>query len=160
MNRTSIAGLLLGFALVLDASAVRLDDSISPRQRVDVRSRWMYEGEDLSNPQRLNALAAEIRDLEIRLNTSAHVGKSGRIFLVVPDFVQGLRATPGMRVSWKARRTFRSGSVAPGGRGLLYEGPISEPVTGDVLDITIEMDARDADSLVRFKPVFEFDENR
>ncbi len=158
------SALLLGIALLAGSPAAdagtKLDDSASPKQRIDVRTRWLHEGEGLNNPERLNALVAEIPGLEVRLNTSAYLGKKGRIYLVMPNFVQGMRSTSGMRVEWKARGNFLSGSASPGGRALVFDGTISRPMTGDTLDVVIHLDARYAEAGIRFDPIFEIDEVR
>jgi hypothetical protein len=138
-------------------AATRLDDSASPRARIDITPRWQYEDGELAGKHSLYAMLAEAKNVEIRLNTSAYVGKRGRIYLVIPEFISGLRSPDAMRVEWRARGVFQSGTVLPGARALLYDGPISKPLTGDTLDFTIQFDSRFMAGGLRFDPVFEID---
>jgi hypothetical protein len=146
---------LLAAAPVL--AATRLDDSASPRARIDITPRWQYEDGDLAGTPRLHAMLAEAKNVEIRLNTSAYVGKRGRIYLVIPEFIAGLRSPDAMRVEWRTRGLFQPGTVLPGARALLYDGPISKPLTGDTLDFTIQFDSRFMAGGFRFDPTFEID---
>lgn len=157
---TGLAGLLVVIVPILAHAGTKLDDSLSPRQRFDIRSRWLHEDGAQESPDRLNALVAEIPGMEVRLNTAGLVGKRVRIYLVLPAFIQGMRAATGMRVEWKARGVFQSGAVAPGARAVLFEGTVTGPVTGDTLDVSIFLDARHVEPSVRFDPVYEFDEIR
>lgn len=143
--------------LCAEAAAAKLDDSPSPRQRVDVRTRWLHDGDELSDPKRLNAMIADVANLDVRLNTAAYVGKRGRIYMSVPQVVPGLRSPEGMRIEWRTRGLFQPGSVLPGGRALLYDGLIEKPITGDILDVSIYLDARDTGAGLRFEPRFEID---
>jgi hypothetical protein len=148
-------------ALVLAASSAiaapkRLDDRASPRSVVNVESRWLHTGEGL-NPEQLNAMVATVPNLEFRLDTSAYVGKRARIYLVIPEFVQGLRAPSGMRVEWTARGSFMAGAALPGQRTLVYDGMIQRPALQESLDLSIFLDARHIERGLRFDPTFEID---
>jgi hypothetical protein len=138
------------------AAPVRLDDSASTRNRVDVRPRWQFQGEGLG-PERINAMVAEVPNLEVRLNTARFVGRAGRIYLVVPDFVSGLRVPTGMRVEWRTRGTLHPGSALPGTRSLVYDGSVTRPMMADYLDFTLFLDARFIDRGLRFEPYFEIE---
>jgi hypothetical protein len=154
--RLGIAVLALAVALSPAAAETRLDDSASPRQRLDLRSRWQYD-EEGRGIDGVNAMVAEAANVEVRLNTAAYVGKRGRIYIVLPDLVPGLRSPGGMSVEWKARGTFLSGRVLPGGRALLYDGTITGPLMGDILDFSIFLDARRVEETLRFSPEFDID---
>jgi hypothetical protein len=151
----------LAFALLfvsLGASAgVKLDDSASPRSRVDATVRWLHAGEGLTTPDLLNAMVAKEPNLEIRLDTSPYVGKKARIYLVVPDFMPGLRSPTGMRVEWKTRGTFLAGSALPGARTLVYDGTIQRASIHESLDLSLYLDARHFERGLRFEPSFEID---
>jgi hypothetical protein len=138
-------------------AATRLDDSASPRARIDITPRWQFDDGELAGTSRLHAMVAEAKGVEIRLNTSAYVGKRGRIYLVLPEFISGLRSPDAMRVEWRSRGLFQPGTLLPGARALLYDGPISKPQTGDTLDFTIQFDSRYMAGGLRFDPVFEID---
>jgi hypothetical protein len=102
-------------------------------------------------------MVAEVPNLEVRLNTARYVGKSGRVYLVVPDFVSGLRGATGFRVEWRTRGALLSGSAIPGTRSLVYDGRIATPVLADFLDLTLQLDGRFVDRGLRFEPHFEIE---
>ena len=154
MRRPLLA--LLGVVACAGAFAQKLDDSPSPKRRLDVEPRWLHNEGYIGSPDRLNALVASVPSVEVRLNTAAHVGKRGRIYLVMPQFVQGLGSPNAMRLEWRARGPFQSGSALPGEKALLYDGPVTAPITGDVLDFNVYIDARHQQAPVRFEPTFEF----
>lgn len=154
------AAAILAFAVLAAplafAAPKRLDDRGSPRSQVNVESRWLHSGEGLG-PEQLNALVATIPNLEFRLDTSAYVGKRARIYLVIPEFVQGLRAPNGMRVEWTSRGQFMAGAALPGQRTLVYDGPIQKPSMQESLDLSLYLDARYLERGLRFDPAFEID---
>lgn len=144
-------------AVAATATAARLDDSASPRQRFDLSPRWVHEHDTGGSPDRLNAMVAEMANVEVRLNTTAYVGKRGRIYLVLPPVVAGLRSASGMRVEWRTRGTLLDGAALPGDRTLLYDGPISRPSINEIFDFVIHLDARHMAGGLRFDPTFEID---
>jgi hypothetical protein len=155
--RTLVALLLAGLASIATA-ATRLDDSASPRARVDVTSRWLHTREGLDTVE-LNAMVAEVRNLEVRLNTAAFVGKRGRIYLTVPALVTGLQSASGMRVEWQTRGTLMAGTALPGTRSVVYDGPITKAILADFMDFSLFLDARYLQGGLRFEPVFEIETN-
>lgn len=155
-----LAPVILALALVpafAAAAPVRLDDSASPRSRVDVQPRWAHAEEAGDNPERINAMLAQVPNLEVRLNTSRYQGKAARIWMVVPDFVPGVRSPNGLRVEWRTRGTLFGGSALPGTRTVVYDGVIRSAFVTDFLDLTLHLDARYLDRGVRFEPYFEID---
>jgi hypothetical protein len=138
------------------AAPKRLDDRGSPRSIVNVESRWLHSGEGLS-PEQLNAMVATVTNLEFRLDTSAYVGKRARIYLVIPECVQGLRSPSGMRVEWKPRGSFLAGSALPGQRVLVYDGLVQRPTLNEAFDLSVYLDARYLERGLRFDPTFEID---
>lgn len=151
---------LLVAGLVACAAAhagTRLDDSLSPRQRVEATTRFVYAGAGNWNADELNALVAEIRGMEFRLRTAPYVGKNAEIYLTVADHVSGLKSPTAMRLDWTTRGRFASGSLVPGTRALLYRGKITDAVMSDFFDFTIHLDARNWERGLEFDPVFEID---
>jgi len=144
-------------AAVPAAAATRLDDSLSPRQRVQATTRWVYDGVGDWNADQRNALVADIRAMEFRLRTAAYVGKTAEIYLALPDHVSGLRAPTGMRVDWTTRGRFSPGSATPGTRSLVFRGKITEPVMSDYFDFRVFIDARTWERGIEFDPVFEIE---
>lgn len=139
------------------AFAEKLDDAPSPKRRHDAEPRWLHNDAHIGSPERLNAMVANVPAVEVRLNTAAHVGKRGRIYLVMPQVVQGLASPNALRLEWRARGTFQSGTALPGEKALLYDGPVTAPVTGDILDFHVHIDARYQLAPLRFEPTFEFE---
>jgi hypothetical protein len=157
MKRAAIVFFAFSCLAAFASAPVRLDDSASPRSRVDVRPRWQFQDEGLGSAERINAMVADIPNLEVRLNTSKFVGRQARVYLVVPNFVPGLRAPTGMRVEWRTRGTLTAGSALPGTRALVYDGAVARPVLSDLLDVSLFLDARFVDSGLRFEPYFEIE---
>ena len=156
MRRTVLlaAGL---FACALAQAGVRLDDSLSPRQRVEATTRFLYEGVGNWNADQVSALVAQVRGMEFRLRTAPYVGKSAEIYLTVADHVSGLKSPTAMRLEWTTRGRFAPGSLVPGTRALVYRGKITDAVMSDFFDFTIYLDARDWERGLEFDPVFEID---
>lgn len=144
-------------ALVPASAATRLDDSLSPRQRVETTARWLYDGTGDWTEDQMNALVAEVRGMEFRLRTAPYVGKDAEIYLTLPSHVMGLASPTAMRLEWTTRGTFTSGSLVPGNRALVYRGKITQPVMTDFFDFRIYLDARTWEGGVQFDPVFEID---
>jgi len=151
--------LFLALLALLPAAGwgARLDDSLSPRQRVEVTSRWLHDGPGDWTEDQLNAMVAEVRAMEFRLKTAAYVGRNAEIYLTVPRVPLGLRIPTAMRLEWTARGRFASGSLVPGDRALLYRGKITESVTTEIFDFRIYYDARSAERGIEFDPVFEIE---
>ena len=149
---------LLGLLIPAGAVAQRLDDSESPRQQVDVDLHWQYpdHAEQLDDAQ-LDAMVASIHHYELRLNTAAHKGTTARIYLGLPLVIRGLDDPGAMRLSWTSHGTFSDGTVTPGMRSLLYEGPITGDVMADMLDFTIEVDGRSFRQPISFEPEYEIE---
>jgi len=155
MKRCLLAS-LAAFALAVHAAPIRLAD-VSPKARFDLQATWEHEGSRLGSPDRLSAVIARAPAVEVRLNTAAHMGKRGRIYIALPQQLPGMRAAEALRMSWQARGRMQSGSVLPGQRALLYDGPIESPLTSDILDVTIHTDARHMPGGLRVDPYFEFE---
>jgi hypothetical protein len=140
------------------ALAERLDDSLSPRRQVNLELQWKYQGnlDSLSNVE-FNAVTAQARNLDTRLDTSAYVGSEARIFLELPILVRGLGNPSSLLLSWTTGGLFNTGRVTPGNRTLIYEGGITQPVMRDVITFTFELDARYLHQPLRLEPVYEIE---
>lgn len=153
---------MLAFAVALAActgtlASTRLDDTLSPRQRVEATPRWLYDGVGDWNEEQLNALVADVRAMEFRLRTAPYVGKNAEIYLAIPQHVSGLKTPTAMRVEWTTRGLFSPGSVLPGNRTLVYRGKITQAVMTDFFDFRIFLDARTSERGIEFDPIFEID---
>jgi hypothetical protein len=138
-------------------ASTRLDDSLSPRQRVQTTAQWLHDGTGSWNEDQVNALVARVSAMEFRLRTAPYVGKNAAIYLTVAQHVTGLTVPAAMRVEWTTRGVFGPGSVVPGNRALVWRGKITEPVMSDYFDFTIYFDARNWERGIEFDPVFEID---
>lgn len=133
-----------------------LDDTLSPRSQVHVTPRWTYQvARGGTNSAALNSLVAHVDGLEVRLDTSAWIGKRVQIFMQLPLDMIGLRAPGAMRVDWTTRGTLLGGSARPGERSLVFKGKITGKELVDTLDLVIHIDARYMDSPIRIQPRFE-----
>ncbi len=142
----------------MPASAAKLDDSLSPRQNVDVIIDWRYSN-NLENldEEKLNAMHSVVRNFEVRLNTAQYTGKQARVYLSLPVVIPGLEDPAGMRLSWTTRGIFSDGTVTPGTRSLLFDGIITSAVLIDILDFTIEIDGRSFINPITFEPEYEIE---
>ncbi|HXS52898.1 MAG TPA: hypothetical protein VN782_10240 [Usitatibacter sp.] len=156
MRRATLAAAALalcGTAL----AATRLDDSLSPRQRVDATAQWLHDGIGDWNEDQLNAVVARVQAMEFRLRTAPYVGRNAAIYLSLPQQITGLKVPTSMRLEWTTRGTFAAGSVVPGNRTLVWRGKITDAVMSDYFDFRIYYDARTAERGIEFDPVFEID---
>jgi hypothetical protein len=155
MRKLALACLALSASI---ANAEKLDDSLSPRQDIDVVIDWSHRGnlENLDEEQ-LNALTSTARNVEVRLNTAQYTGRQARIYLVLPVVIRGLDDPDALRLSWSTRGVFSDGTVTPGTRALLFDGVITDPVMIDVLDFTIDVDGRSFNEPINFEPEYEIE---
>jgi hypothetical protein len=156
VRRAALLAAALSLALCAQA-ATRLDDSLSPRQRVEASPQWLYRGAGDWNEDQLNAMVARVSSMQFRLRTAPYVGKEAEIYLSIPRQVKGLKVPTSMRVEWTTRGDFTPGAVIPGDRTLVWRGKITEPVMSDYFDFTIYFDARNWERGIEFDPVFEID---
>jgi hypothetical protein len=144
-------------ASALAATATRLDDSLSPRQRIQATTTWVYPGTgDLSSDQ-LNALVAVVPSMEFRLRTSPYVGHDAEIYLSIPRGVSGLRSPTAMRLEWTTHGLFAAGSLTPGSRALVYRGRITDALMTGYFDFRVFLDARTSEFGIEFDPTFEIE---
>ena len=154
----ALLSMLLLALLCQPAAAERLDDSLSTQQQFDLDLNWKHSGNtDTLDERQLNALTAEARHVEIRLNTAAYVGQQGSIYLGLPIDIRGSGDSTALRMSWETNGLFSSGSVSAGNRAKIFEGEITDAVMTDVFRLTFDIDARQVYNTLRFQPVFEIE---
>lgn len=145
-----MSGLASGLAAWLCASVValpawagvRLDDSASPRSRVPAQLALSENGQPLADSPFADAALIKFGRVDYRLATAAYVGRSARVYLVVPPFVAGLRTPAALRVDWRGLGRLASGSGRPGERTLVWSGVIAGPWMEESLDLTAWVDLR------------------
>lgn len=138
------------------AAGTRLDDSASPRRHLELSTQWESRSIDASGGEML-AVIAEARDVEVRLNTAAWVGRNVEIYIAFPQAINGLRLTSALRIEWRTRGRFNAGVAIPGQRTLVYRGPIAAAVSGDIFDFTYRIDGRHFERRLQFEPTFEIE---
>lgn len=138
--------------------AMKLDDTLSPQQIIDMQVDWAhkYRLEELNEDQ-LNALVSRFDNYEVRLNTAAHIGQQVRVYLALPVNIRGLDDPSALRLSWTTRGAFLDGTATPGTRTLLFEGPVTDAVLVDILDFTLDIDSRAFTAPINFEPDYEIE---
>ncbi len=139
--RAWTAALLLWPALGL-AQLERLDDSASPRSRVQAQLDPDPAGA-LGQPATAPYATVRFNGVEYRLATARYAGRRARIFYVVPAFIPGLRSPAGMRVEWRSSGLFASGSAMPGERRLVWSGTVPGPWMAERFDLRVQFDLRE-----------------
>jgi hypothetical protein len=156
--RLSVALLAaLCISTLTHAAAERLDDSMSPRSSVEP-TLTTTNGSVLDGAAPTEA-ALQFGWVEYRLNTAKYVGKNARIYYVVPAAIGNLRSSSGLRVEWRGRNTFKSGSARAGERILVWSGVVATPRMEDALDLKMGLALSEMQGPIRFESYFEIEMN-
>ena len=130
------AAMVLVSSLIADArcaNAFRVDDSASQPIAAQSQLKWKTEA-----PKGQDANEAETTTrVDIRLNTLPWQGRNGRIYMALPPIRTGQ-----LRALWTTQGRLQSGSLVSGGRGLVYQGPISSAMLEDIMTVRIAVDGR------------------
>ncbi|HYQ71518.1 MAG TPA: hypothetical protein VET88_06260 [Gammaproteobacteria bacterium] len=150
--------LLLGFCLLGNALALPLDDSLSPRQQLDLDLVWKYQGNTtgLSDAE-YNSVIAQARNVDTRLDTASYIGSRARIYIELPITIRGLANPSSLVLSWTTGGLFSAGRVTPGNRQQIYDGPVTASVMRDIINFTFELDARDLQQTLRLEPLYDIE---
>ena len=137
--------------------AERVDDSLSPIGSVDP----VMVTPNVSTFDERDATHVEVQFgwVEYRLNTAKYVGKSARIYYVVPAAVTNLRSPQGLRVDWRGRRGFANGTARAGERVLVWSGTVSTARIEDALDLRMSLTLAEVQGPIRFESYFEIEVN-
>jgi len=138
--------LVLALAALLGTGATaaeRLDDSASPRSRVQAVSALTDEGRPLAESRNPTRVQIRFGRIDYRLATARHAGRPGRIYYVVPALIAGLRSPAGMRVEWRGLGAFQGGTARPGDRTLVWAGIVPGPWMNESIDLTVDVDLRE-----------------
>jgi hypothetical protein len=161
MGRTLIRGILLLLCSLLSAAvpAERLDDSLSPRQQINLQLDWKTGSidPDKLDKKEIHRVIAHASNVDTRLDTSKYLGMEVRIYLALPILVRGLSNPQSMNFSWTTNGLFLDGQLTPGNRQLIFEGIITSPVMIDNFHFTFELDARYLTQTLRLEPVYEIE---
>jgi hypothetical protein len=163
----ALAGLalLLCMASAVQAQVYRLDDSASPRSRVNPRWVTGPDGRALSdaNPRLPAPSSATVKfgRIDYKLATANYMGKKARIYYVVPAVIEGVRSPSALQVSWPAATLFAAGTARPGERAVVWSGTIAQAWMADALDVTMQINLRElrlpANGQLGFESYFEIE---
>jgi len=135
-----------------------LDDSQSPRKQFNFQFEWANKG-DLSNLNKneFYLLKAHLPNVEVRLNTSSYMGKRARIYLALPQQIDGFNGSKGFSLRWKTTGLFAPGTVILGTRALIYQGLIESPLMIEFFTFTLTVDANCLMGKLRYAPIYEIE---
>ena len=155
---TALALCCISITFSTTVSGDLLDDSLSPRQQYTMQFHWAHK----KRPSGLSRSEfflqkARIPNVEVRLDTSGYTGQSARIYLKLPEQIDGLAGIAGFLLTWTTRGMFLSGEIRPGGRSLIYDGIVETPVMGDFFSFTVTVDADEMTGTLRYAPVYEIE---
>ena len=104
------------------AGTVRLDDSGSYALQPAAQMQWRSA---LPSRQTGPDTEAQVR-VQIRIDTRAHIGQTGRIYMVLP-----LDPGPQLLVEWQTQGQLLPGKILSGQRTLVYAGLLTGPSLDD-----------------------------
>jgi hypothetical protein len=91
--------------------------------------------------------------VRVRLNLKPWLGRTGRIYLVLPAQLPG-----NIEAAWTTTGRLLPGRVLVGGRTQVYAGPISAPVLEDTLTLYLTVDGTQMRQPYNLLFRFEMDE--
>lgn len=109
------------------AATFRLDDSASPRARMEPQVVYGDDGRPLSQSVGARNASVQFGRVDYRLAAASYAGREVRVYYVVPANIPGLRSPSGLQVNWQSQGKFASGSARPGQRTLVWSGKVREP---------------------------------
>ena len=148
--RTLCWGLMLSAPPAIDARTVPIDDSGTLPQAAPLVLHW----QQLSPRPPVDNRMSGTLSVHVRLNVAAHLARTGRIYLVLPEQEPG-----GLQVSWTTHGQLLPGQVVSGSRALAYAGPIRTPFIEDELELTLQVDGSRMRQLYHVNFRFEMDES-
>jgi hypothetical protein len=148
-----VAGLacMLAWAAVHAASPIRLDDSGSHTVPPNVQMQWRHVPGSSRGGGRADVMEATVR-VAVQIDTSAHAGKTGRIYMVLP--ADGGSA---LAMEWQSDGRLLPGRLRPGERALVYQGPLPEARLADQLRVLVQSDGQWATASRRLSVHFELE---
>lgn len=98
-----------------------------------------------------NAIVGRTR-VSVRLATAPWLGKSGKIYMVLPA-----ESTGSVKIAWRSHGRLLDGQLVPGSRTMVYAGTIRESRMEDVLEVQIEADGTRLSHTQQLRFHFEID---
>jgi len=135
-----------------------LDDSQSPRKQLNFQLEWANK-RNLSalNKDEFYLLKALQPNVEVRLNTASYMGKRARIYLALPQQIDGFNGSNGFSLRWKTTGLFAPGTVLLGTRALIYDGLIESPLMIEFFTFTLKVDANCLTGKLRYVTIYEIE---
>ncbi len=144
--------MLCSAAFSVQAQPIRLDDSGSHTIPPNVQMQWRHApGSSLAAAHSTSQMEAALR-VAIRLDTQAHAGRSGRIYMVLPA-----DGGPPLQLQWLTQGRLLPGRLNPGDRALVYQGLLPGPTLSDQLQLLVLADGEWASASRRMTVFFELE---
>lgn len=146
-----LALLMMALPVLASASPIRLDDSGSHTVPPHVQLQWRHVPGSSRGPGQADVMEAMVR-VAVQIDTSAHAGKTGRIYMVLP--ADGGSA---LVLQWQSEGRLLPGRLRPGERALVYQGPLPESRLADQLRVLVQSDGQWATASRRLSVHFELE---
>lgn len=137
-------------ASAVAAATMPIDDTGTVTVQPTMNLRW----QELSPRQRRGDLMEGMTQLRVRLNVKPWLGRSGRIYMVLPAQLPG-----DMTATWTTTGRLLPGRVQSGSRTLVYSGAITAPVLEDTLMLSLAVDGKQMRQTYNLLFRFEIDED-
>ena len=166
MRRRCAVGLVLTALGATAVSATLAAEPIVarffPADELQVNAQWALPAPNPRvDPTLNNLILAKTPVTEMRLSLpAAYVGKSVRIYQLVPNFVQGMTSGRGFEVEWTTQGIFVAGKARTGERALFYQGTPASTTLRDYVAYTLRIDSAFTSGPIRFEPAYEIEEQR
>ncbi len=141
-----LVALLLSPVWALAATFV-VDDSKSVVLDPNIPLQWRS-----LSPSKGDHAVQGVTRVQLRLDTSAWVGKFGRIYMVLPAQPNGL-----VKASWQTQGQLLNGQLNSGQRGLVWSGVLPRALLEDLMTVTIISDGRLLATSQALRFTFEID---
>lgn len=132
------------------AGTYRVDDSATIVTDSQVKMRWRSAGANRVNGNIVDGSTF----VNIRLNTSPWLNKTGQIYMVLPAQPIGQ-----VVVDWKTQGKLLPGTLVSGNRTLVYAGAIQNNIIEDTFYIQVHSDGTRLNDMQRLEFYFEIDIN-
>jgi len=131
-----------------------------PTDELQINAHWALPAPNPRvDPALNNLILAKTPVTEMRLTLpAAFVGKSVRIYQLMPNFVPGLTSGRGLEVEWTTQGIYIPGKARGGERALFFEGTPTSTKLRDYVAYTLRIDAAYTAGPVRFEPTYEIEE--
>jgi len=146
----AVAGVLV-FAISTSSNGKSMPTLIDDSATVVLDGTPTMNWRSVTPKSRDNAIVGRTR-VNVKLATTPWLGKSGRIYMVLPA-----ESTGSIKIAWRGNGLLLDGQLVPGGRTLVYSGTIREKRMEDVLDVRIEADGVRLSNVQQLRFHFEID---